>query len=228
MHATPAARSCPIVELSFARRLEFVREWPGRPEKDYALRHGGGVKLLLRCLQSIQCQYYLVFGVVKTVLCSLSRDYASRSVLLPLPLSPLRRPGSHSIASFFRECAFATQRLNNDMANGHRYIYILHLLSLRSSLIVYLHGACARAHSSTFPLSGRAQRAYCRDQLTIKLPNEHATDYYARCISKISSYHLDGRFCLIALCDDSARSPGIIPRTSSIARDRRLNIVSLR
>lgn len=33
-----------------------------------AARHGGGgVKLLLRCLQSIQCQYYLVFGVVKTV-----------------------------------------------------------------------------------------------------------------------------------------------------------------
>jgi len=27
----------------------------------------GGIKLLLRCLQSIQCQYYLVFGVVKTV-----------------------------------------------------------------------------------------------------------------------------------------------------------------
>lgn len=46
-----------------------------------AARHGGGVKLLLRCLQSIQCQYYLVFGVVKTVpLCSLSRDCASRSV----------------------------------------------------------------------------------------------------------------------------------------------------
>lgn len=31
------------------------------------VRHGGGVKLLLKCLQSIQCQYYLVFGVVKTV-----------------------------------------------------------------------------------------------------------------------------------------------------------------
>lgn len=46
-----------------------------------AARHGGGVKLLLRCLQSIQCQYYLVFGVVKTVpLCSLSRDCASRSI----------------------------------------------------------------------------------------------------------------------------------------------------
>lgn len=30
-----------------------------------AVRHGGGVvKLLLKCLQSIQCQYYLVFGVV--------------------------------------------------------------------------------------------------------------------------------------------------------------------
>lgn len=55
-----------------------------------AARHGGGVKLLLRCLQSIQCQYYLVFGVVKTVpLCSLSRDCASRSVpaLFTLSLS---------------------------------------------------------------------------------------------------------------------------------------------
>lgn len=36
-------------------------------EQDRRVWHGGSVKLLLKCLQSIQCQYYLVFGVVKTV-----------------------------------------------------------------------------------------------------------------------------------------------------------------
>lgn len=77
-----------------------------------AARHGGGVKLLLRCLQSIQCQYYLVFGVVKTVpLCSLSRDCASRSPSLPshfvalfvsLSLSaPRHRASSFSSSSSF-------------------------------------------------------------------------------------------------------------------------------
>lgn len=121
-----------------------------------AARHGGGVKLLLRCLQSIQCQYYLVFGVVKTVpLCSLSRDCASRSVpalslcrslCLSLsisfcPSSPLRH--FHHRLPFAPSSPLAIQRLNNNMANGHRYIYILHLLSLRSSLITYT----ARSHA---------------------------------------------------------------------------------
>lgn len=123
-----------------------------------AARHGGGVKLLLRCLQSIQCQYYLVFGVVKTVpLCSLSRDCASRSVpalslcrSLCLSLSlylflPLVTASSFSSSSSFtHHHPLAIQRLNNNMANGHRYIYILHLLSLRSSLITYTTRSHAR------------------------------------------------------------------------------------
>lgn len=120
-----------------------------------AARHGGGVKLLLRCLQSIQCQYYLVFGVVKTVpLCSLSRDCASRSVpalsTLSLSLSlslflPLVTASSFSSSSSFtHHHPLAIQRLNNNMANGHRYIYILHLLSLRSSLITYTTRSHAR------------------------------------------------------------------------------------
>lgn len=121
-----------------------------------AARHGGGVKLLLRCLQSIQCQYYLVFGVVKTVpLCSLSRDCASRSVpalstlslslslsLSFCPSSPLRH-FHHRLHSLIIT-PLAIQRLNNNMANGHRYIYILHLLSLRSSLITYTTRSHAR------------------------------------------------------------------------------------
>lgn len=56
-----------------------------------ALRYDGGVKLLLRCLQSIQCQYYLVFGVVKTVpLQSFARlRVPYRPTYLPTyPLSP--------------------------------------------------------------------------------------------------------------------------------------------
>lgn len=55
-----------------------------------AARHGGGVKLLLRCLQSIQCQYYLVFGVVKTVpLQSFARlrvPFRPCPLTLPFPL----------------------------------------------------------------------------------------------------------------------------------------------
>lgn len=63
------------------RRIRFAGSDSADRTVRRAARHGGGVKLLLRCLQSIQCQYYLVFGVVKTVpLCSLSRDCASRSV----------------------------------------------------------------------------------------------------------------------------------------------------
>lgn len=122
-----------------------------------AARHGGGVKLLLRCLQSIQCQYYLVFGVVKTVpLCSLSRDCASRSVpalslcrslCLSLSLSlsaPRHRFVIFIIVFIHSSSPLAIQRLNNNMANGHRYIYILHLLSLRSSLITYTTRSHAR------------------------------------------------------------------------------------
>lgn len=108
------------------------------------VRHGGGiVKLLLRCLQSIQCQYYLVFGVVKTVpFCNLSRDcntsptfHFSPSLFSHISASP---------KNVFATFSLRLKRLNN-MANGHRYIYIyiLHLLSLRSSLITYT--ACARA-----------------------------------------------------------------------------------
>lgn len=72
-----------------------------------AVRHGSGVvKLLLRCLQSIQCQYYLVFGVVKTVpLCNLSQDCdASRTFHFSPPLySPPLSP-----KKCFRNILFAT------------------------------------------------------------------------------------------------------------------------
>lgn len=44
-----------------------VRTKMNSAEQDRRVWHGGSVKLLLKCLQSIQCQYYLVFGVVKTV-----------------------------------------------------------------------------------------------------------------------------------------------------------------
>lgn len=45
----------------------MMREWLGSLGTDRAPARLG-VKLLLKCLQSIQCQYYLVFGVVyKTV-----------------------------------------------------------------------------------------------------------------------------------------------------------------
>jgi len=104
-----------------------------RTEQDRTGRHGGGVKLLLRCLQSIQCQYYLVFGVVKTVpLQSFARLRASPASSPPPLLSLLQKmPPRHFFPRF--------KRLNNNMANGHRYIYIyiLHLLSLRSFLITY-------------------------------------------------------------------------------------------
>lgn len=103
-------------------------------EQDRTIRHGGGVKLLLRCLQSIQCQYYLVFGVVKIVpLQSFARLRA-----FPIPfLHPFhRRSPRNTIAAFLSS---ATQTAQH-MANGHTYI--LHLLSLRSSLIIYI--ACAR------------------------------------------------------------------------------------
>lgn len=103
-------------------------------EQDRTVRHGGGVKLLLRCLQSIQCQYYLVFGVVKTVpLQSFARLRFPRSVPLSLLTSLPQKMPRHS----FRDPnGSTTWRTVIDT-------YILHLLSLRSSLIIY--NACARA-----------------------------------------------------------------------------------
>lgn len=62
------------------------------------------------------------------------------SIILPhFFSSPL--PPKNVFATF----SSRLKRLNNNMANGHRYIYIyiLHLLSLRSFLITYT--ACARA-----------------------------------------------------------------------------------
>lgn len=112
-------------------------------EQDRRVWHGGSVKLLLKCLQSIQCQYYLVFGVVKTVpLQSFAR----------LRAFPLFRPFTPFIAALLQKNKrldgifffLRPKRLNNNMANGHRYIYILHLLSLRSSLITYIARARAR------------------------------------------------------------------------------------
>lgn len=108
-------------------------------QQDRTVRHGGGVKLLLRCLQSIQCQYYLVFGVVKTVPL---QSFARLRALSPFPtlhpffLSSLlpKMPPRH----FFRDPnGSTTWRTVIDT-------YILHLLSLRSFLIIYIARARAR------------------------------------------------------------------------------------
>lgn len=106
-------------------------------EQVRTIRHGGGVKLLLRCLQSIQCQYYLVFGVVKTVplqsFARLRASVPSTPFIVALPKEPPRH--------FFFFCdpngSTTTWRTVIDT-------YILHLLSLRSSLIIYIARARAR------------------------------------------------------------------------------------
>lgn len=106
-------------------------------EQVRTIRHGGGVKLLLRCLQSIQCQYYLVFGVVKTVpLQSFARLRAS----VPPPLlSSLSQKSRRGIFFFFCDPNGSTTTWRTVIDT-----YILHLLSLRSSLIIYIARARAR------------------------------------------------------------------------------------
>lgn len=94
---------------------------------------GGGVKLLLRCLQSIQCQYYLVFGVVKTV--PVQSFARMREFILP-PYLFLLFP-----------CPKYLHDTNGPTTTTWRTVidtYILHLLSLRS-FPYYLHCACMRA-----------------------------------------------------------------------------------
>lgn len=85
-----------------------------------AARHGGGVKLLLRCLQSIQCQYYLVFGVVKTVpLCSLSRDCASR----PVPALSLCRSLCLSLSLFLSLVTASSFSSSSSFTHHHPWRY---------------------------------------------------------------------------------------------------------
>lgn len=105
-------------------------------EQVRTIRHGGGVKLLLRCLQSIQCQYYLVFGVVKTVpLQSFARLRAS----VPPPLLSSLSQKSRRGIFFFCDPNGSTTTWRTVIDT-----YILHLLSLRSFLIIYIARARAR------------------------------------------------------------------------------------
>jgi len=105
----------------------------------------GGIKLLLRCLQSIQCQYYLVFGVVKTVpLQSFARlrfPFRPSTPIITASFLALRSKMS-SVATFATQNGSTTSRTVIDT-------YILHLLSLRSFLIIYT--ACVRVSSSFTP-----------------------------------------------------------------------------
>lgn len=126
-------------------------------EQDRRVWYGGSVKLLLRCLQSIQCQYYLVFGVVKTV--PMQSFARLRAFPLFRPFTPfiaaLLQKTNASMAFFF---FFATQTAQQHGERSSIHIYILHLLSLRSSLITYIARARARftlcgSPSFTYPSS---------------------------------------------------------------------------
>lgn len=107
--------------------------------QDRTVRHGGGVKLLLKCLQSIQCQYYLVFGVVKTVpLQSFARLRAS-SPVPSLPSFNIVAP-ENALAAFSRP---RLKRLNN-IANGHRYTNIYCIYSVYVVSLLFIICSCAR------------------------------------------------------------------------------------
>lgn len=95
-------------------------------EQVRTIRHGGGVKLLLRCLQSIQCQYYLVFGVVKTVpLQSFARLRAS----VPPPL--LSSLSQKSRRGIFFSATQTAQQQHGERSSIHIYcIYSVYVVPL--------------------------------------------------------------------------------------------------
>lgn len=92
------------------------------------VQHGGGVKLLLRCLQSIQCQYYLVFGVVKTVpLQSFARLRAS---LVP-SFHPFHRRSLRSASAAFSSATQTAQQQHGERSSIHIYcIYSVYVVPL--------------------------------------------------------------------------------------------------
>lgn len=104
---------------------------------DETVWHGGGVKLLLKCLQSIQCQYYLVFGVVKTV---------------PVQsFARMRYPFCLLISFCYIPAPNYLRNKNGPTTTWRTVIdtYILHLLSLRSFLITYTARARTVCHPSS-------------------------------------------------------------------------------
>lgn len=106
-------------------------------EQDMTIRHGGGVKLLLRCLQSIQCQYYLVFGVVKTVpLQSFARLRAS-----PVPsLHPFYRRSPGNASAALPSATQTAQQQHGERSSIHIYcIYSVYVVSLLFISLVRAH-----------------------------------------------------------------------------------------
>lgn len=114
----------------------------GVSQTNRTVRHDGGVvKLLLRCLQSIQCQYYLVFGVVKTVpLCNLSRDCDAS---LPSLFSSPRLQ-----KKCFRNILFTSQtaQQHGERSSIHIYIDIYCICSVY--VVPLLLTLCVRARVS--------------------------------------------------------------------------------
>lgn len=126
-------------------------------QQDRTIRHGGGVKLLLRCLQSIQCQYYLVFGVVKTVpLQSFARLRA-----FPIPsLHPFHRRSPEEMPPWHPLPRTQTaQQQHGERSSIHIYcIYSVYVVPLLFISLVRAHVSFWFAFLRPFFLPGHPVR----------------------------------------------------------------------
>lgn len=126
-----------------------------------------GVKLLLKCLQSIQCQYYLVFGVVKTVPLQSFKNCMSRSVYFPINSPHSNLPGPNHgllrhLGSLLRYYVTSNQarQLDNAQLNGSTTwrTVIVHIYCIYSVYVVPLFIPCV--HASSFHFDKRMHILY--------------------------------------------------------------------